>query len=258
MKIQMLPSTIDENGKASARQHLLSIVVDDSVAIDAGCLALSCTDLQRSQIRDVVLTHTHLDHIAGLPLFIDDLFSTLQEPVRIHASEIVISLLEEHIFNWSIYPRFSELRNENGPVMEYVPFQAGREFSVRHLRVLPVEVNHKVPSCGFVVSDGRTTIAMTGDTAETGNFWNCVNGLEAVNTVLVECAFPDGLADLAGISYHLTPSGLARELEKLERTDCEIFVVNIKPSYRDEIVSQIGSLDRRPINILEVGRIYEW
>jgi hypothetical protein len=99
---------------------------------------------------------------------------------------------------------------------------------------------------------------MTGDTAETGNFWNCVNGLEAVNAVLVECAFPDGLADLAGISYHLTPSGLARELEKLERTDCEIFVVNIKPSYRDEIVSQIGSLDRRPINILEVGRIYEW
>ena len=258
MKLQLLPSTFAHDGTRSPRQHLTTIVLDDVVSFDAGTLAMACTDKQRAGIRDIVITHAHLDHIAGLPLFIDDLFSTLLEPVRIHASENVISLLEEHIFNWNIYPRFSELTNENGPVMEYLPFQAGREFAVRHLRVLPVEVNHKVPSCGFVVSDGRTTIAMTGDTAETGRFWNCVNGLAKVNALLVECAFPDGLAELAGISYHLTPSALALELEKLERTDCEIFVVNIKPSYRDEIVSQIGALDRGRINILEVGQVYEW
>src|SRR6188768_1006550 len=118
MKIQLLPSSIDEDGRASLRQHLLSIVVDDRVAVDAGCLAFSCSDKQRSAIRDIILTHTHLDHIAGLPLYIDDLFATLTEPVRVHATGEMIEILERDIFNWSIYPRFSELRNDYGPVVE--------------------------------------------------------------------------------------------------------------------------------------------
>ena len=45
----------------------MSIIIDDSVAIDAGSLAFACTGRQRERVRDVVLTHTHLDHIAGLP-----------------------------------------------------------------------------------------------------------------------------------------------------------------------------------------------
>src|SRR5437868_1212719 len=100
MKVQLLPSTIDENGRASARQHMLTMVIDDRVAIDAGCLAFSCSDVQRAQIRDIILTHTHLDHIAGLPLFIDDLFATLTEPVTVHATRQMIDILERDIFNW--------------------------------------------------------------------------------------------------------------------------------------------------------------
>ena len=127
MKIQMLPSSIDENGQASDRQHLLTLVIDDCVAIDAECLAMSCSPKQRENIRDVILTHTHLDHIAGLPIFIDDLFASLKEPVRIHASSEMIEILERDIFNWAIYPRFSQLSNDDGPVMEYREFERGAD-----------------------------------------------------------------------------------------------------------------------------------
>ena len=68
MKLQLLPSTFDENGRASPRQHLTCFVIDDCVAIDAGSLAMSVNPVQRKNIRDIVLTHAHLDHIAGLPL----------------------------------------------------------------------------------------------------------------------------------------------------------------------------------------------
>ena len=74
MKIQLLPSTLDHKGCATARQHLSCFVIDDCVAIDAGSLAMSTTAEQKELIRNVVLTHAHLDHVAGLPLFIDDLF----------------------------------------------------------------------------------------------------------------------------------------------------------------------------------------
>jgi cAMP phosphodiesterase len=258
MKLQLLPSTFDENGQASARQHLSCFVVDDLVAIDAGSLAMATSFEQKKQIRDVILTHAHLDHIAGLPLFIDDLFATLRRPVCVHATAEVIEVLERDIFNWSVYPRFSELENDNGKVMHYSPFEVGREFTVKHLRVKAVEVNHKVPCVGFVISDGKATFALTSDTAEAGGFWEALNSEGDLSAVLVECAFPNELEELAHISYHLTPKNLKTELEKVAERDFPVYVINIKPMYRDEIVAQIKALEIENLHILEVGKIYEW
>lgn len=258
MKVQLLPSTIDENGVASRRQHLLSIVIDDRVAIDAGCLALSCSDLQRAQIRDVVLTHTHLDHIAGLPLFIDDLFATLKEPIRVHATREMIDILERDIFNWSIYPRFSELSNDNGPVVEYREFSRGSRFDVGHLSVQSVAVNHKVAANGYVISGGDGAIAITGDTAETKEIWDVCNATADLKAVLVECAFPDELGELANVSHHLTPARLKSEIAKLDDREIPIYVINIKPMYRDVVIEQIRRASLARVQILEVGKVYEF
>ena len=258
MRFQLLPSTFEENGQASPRQHLACFVVDDAVSIDAGSLAMATSSLQKKQIRDVILTHAHLDHIAGLPLFIDDLFATLRRPIQIFATPEVIEILERDIFNWSIYPRFSELENANGKVMEYRPFQAGEEFSVQHLHVKAVAVNHKVPCFGLIVSDGKTKFALTSDTAQMDGFWQVLNKEEGLSAILVECAFPNALEELAHISYHLTPKLLKKELEKINNPNCQIYVVNIKPTYRDDIVREIAELELENLQILEVGRVYEW
>ena len=258
MKLQLLPSSFDEHGAASARQHLSCFVIDDCVAIDAGSLALAASAAQKKQIRDVVLTHAHLDHIAGLPLFIDDLFATLDAPVSVHAVPEVVEALERNIFNWEIYPRFSELENANGAVMRYQPFQIGEQFSVKHLRLKSIAVNHKVPSVGFIVLDDKTAFALSGDTAKTDEFWEILNRERNLSALLVECAFPDELGELAEVSHHLTPRTLKRELEKFDRKECLIYVVNIKPMYRDEVVRQIEELKIENLQILEVGRVYEW
>jgi cAMP phosphodiesterase len=259
MKLQLLPSTFDENGMASPRQHLSCFVVDDYVAIDAGSLATAASAAQKKQIRDIVLTHAHLDHIAGLPLFIDDLFSSLDAPICVHALPEIVETLERDIFNWEIYPRFSELENANGTaVMKYQPFAVGAEFSVSHLRLKAVRVNHKVSTVGFVVSDNRMKFAVSGDTAETDEFWQILNAEENLSALLVECALPNELEELARVSHHLTPRILKKELEKFNRQECSIYVINIKPTYRDDVVRQIGELEIENLQILEVGQIYEW
>lgn len=237
---------------------MTTLVLDDVVALDAGSLAMACSAQQRASIRDIIISHAHLDHVAGLPLFIDDLFATLTEPVRIHATAEVIEVLETHVFNWKVYPRFSELTNDFGPVAEYVEFQPGGSFDIRHLTVAAIEVEHKVQSCGFIISDADTTIAVTGDTAPTDSFWSRVNELASVRAVLIECAFPNELSELASLSFHMTPNDMRMELEKLKRTDCEVFVTNIKPAYCSETVSQINSLNIERLKILEVGRTYVW
>lgn len=258
MKLQLLPSTFDENGGASARQHSACFVVDDQVAIDAGSLAMAATAIHREKIRDVVLTHAHLDHIAGLPLFIDDLFANLTEPISVHASPEVIEILENDIFNWDVYPSFSELENENGKVLDYKPFSIGSSFSIKYLDFKSVKVNHKVPSVGFIVSDEKTAFAITGDTAEMDDFWKVTNKEKHLDAILVECAFPNDLRELAKVSHHLTPQTLGFELEKNDKKNVPIFAINLKPMYREKIVEEIGKLKIENLEILEVGKIYNW
>jgi len=258
VKIELLKSSIGCNGESTNKQHLTCFVIDDRVAIDAGSLAQSCSEHQRTSVRDIVLTHAHLDHIAGLPLFIDDLFATLTAPIRIHACRGVIEALENHIFNWSVYPRFSELANSNGAVIEYRPLVDGVESQLGDLRLLPVPVNHKVTSSGFVISNTTASIGFTGDTSVMDEFWRVVNQTKNLSALLIECAFPDSLQELADVSHHLTPLRLKDEVRKFQHPGTPMFVINMKPMYRDEIVAELDRLRIPDLHILEPGAVYEF
>ena len=258
MKLRLLPSTIEPDGRASLRQHHSCFVIDGSVAIDAGSLATSATRDEFENVRDIVLSHAHLDHISGLPLFIDDLFPSLKEPVRVHASRPVIDALEQHVFNWVVYPRFSELNNDHGPVIGYHEFVNAKTFEVRHLSVTPIDVNHKVPSSGFVISDGKTTVAISGDTAEAGGFWDFTNGLQALDALFIECAFPNEHEELAKKSFHLTPRKLERELARFKNKTTAIFAINLKPAYYDSIIEELIALKLDRLEVMEPGRVYEF
>jgi ribonuclease BN (tRNA processing enzyme) len=256
MKLQLLPSTI-ENGQVTPKQHLSCFVIDDRVTIDAGSLAISTNAIQKKQIRDVILTHAHIDHIAGLPLFIDDLFADIVKPLEIYATKEVIHILKEDIFNWDVYPDFAELENENGVVLQYCPFEIGIPFLSEHLQVKAIPVNHKVPAVGFVISDGVSKFAISGDTAEMNDFWNHINQEKKIDALLIECAFPNKLSDLARVSHHMTPQLLKKELGKFKHKDCPIYVINMKPMYFQEIIDEINQLKIENLEILEVNRVYD-
>jgi cAMP phosphodiesterase len=257
MKVRLLPSSFDDDGTASARQHLSCLVVNDRLAIDAGSLALGVTDKMRREVRSVVLTHAHLDHIAGLPLFIDDLFASLTSPVRIYALQEVIDVLENDIFNWKVFPRFSELRSSSGVVMEYKPIGMGENFQIDDLILRLFKTEHLVPSAGTVLSDKSTSIAITGDTSTLEGLTETLPSIGDLKAVLVECAFPNELADIARNSHHMTPATLAVELERAD-LKCPIYVINIKPQYRNEVVSQLAELKMRELNVMSVGEDYFW
>jgi ribonuclease BN (tRNA processing enzyme) len=258
VRIQLLPSTFDAQGVATLEQRLTCFLIDDRVAVDAGSIALALPNDRRSKVKDIIVTHPHMDHIASLPIFIDDLYPNLQEPMRIYATEEVIGLLERDVFNWNVYPRFSDLKNDYGPVMEYVPIPIGTPFQVAHLTVVAVPVNHIVPTVGLVVSDGQKSVAFSSDTAETEDFWRIVNQMKDLDALLIEASFPDRMAKLAHVSRHFTPASLGQELKKLTHNGMDIMAVHLKPSYRDEIIEQLKALNIPKLSVMEPGRVYEW
>jgi cAMP phosphodiesterase len=258
VRVQLLPSTFDAQGVATLEQRLTCFLIDDCVAVDAGSIAIALTDEQRAKVRDIIVTHPHLDHIASLPIFIDDLYPTLKEPMRVHATPEVISLLERDVFNWNVYPRFSDLKNDYGPVMEYVPIPVGSSFKVAHLDVVAVPVNHIVPTVGLVVSDGTKSVAFSSDTAETDEFWKILNAMKDLDALLIEASFPDRMAKLAEVSRHFTPASLNEELKKLTHNGMDIMAVHLKPTYRDEIIEQLKALNIPKLRVMEPGKVYEW
>jgi len=258
VRIQLLPSTFDAKGVATLEQRLTCFLIDDCVAVDAGSIAIALTNEQRSKVKDVIVTHPHLDHIASLPIFIDDLYNTLQEPMRVHATQEVIGLLERDVFNWNVYPRFSDLKNDYGPVMQYVPIPIGTPFPVAHLNVVAVPVNHIVPTIGLIVSDGQKSVAFSSDTAETEEFWKIVNEMKELDALLIETSFPDRMAKLAEVSRHFTPASLDQELKKLTHNGMDIMAVHLKPTYRDEIIEELKALNIPKLSVMEPGKVYTW
>lgn len=228
------------------------------MAVDAGSIALALSPDQREKVRDIIVTHPHMDHIASLPIFIDDLYPVLKTPMRVYATQEVIGLLERDIFNWNVYPRFSELRNDYGPVMEYVPIPIGEEFKVAHLTVTAVPVNHIVPTVGLVVGDGKSTVAFSSDTYETEDFWKTVNRAADVHALLIEASFPDSMGKLAEVSRHFTPASLKRELTKLNHNGLDILAVHIKPAYRQTIIDELNALAIPGLGVMEPGRTYDF
>lgn len=258
MKIQLLPSSFDSHGRATAAQRLTCFLIDDRVTVDAGSLGIALTEDQRRTVRDIIVTHPHMDHIASLPIFVDDLFAELEEPIRIYATQEVIDLLERDVFNDNVYPRFAQLSNQYGRVMEYVPFRPGEEFTIAHLKVTAVPVNHIVPTVGLLVSDGRKTVAFSSDTAETDAFWTLVNSVPHLDALLIEASFPNSMDRLAEASKHLTPATLKKELSKLNHNGIDILAVHLKPAYRETLIAELKGLGIPSLDVMEPGRLYEW
>ena len=258
MRVQLLPSTFDGHGHATLEQRLTCYLIDDCVAVDAGSLGIALTPDQRQTVRDIIVTHPHMDHIASLPIFIDDLFPILKDPIRVHATKEVIELLERDVFNWNVYPRFSELKNDYGPVMEYVPIPRGREFKLAHLTITAWPVNHIVPTVGLIVSDGKSTIAFSSDTAETEELWEAINQIAHVDALLIEASFPNSMAKLAEVSTHFTPEMLSKELGKLRHNGLDILAVHLKPAYREKIIEELTGLAIPNLKVMEPGKTYSW
>jgi cAMP phosphodiesterase len=258
LRIQLLPSSFDASGHANAAQRLTCFLIDDQVTVDAGSIGIALNETQRRHVRDVIVTHPHMDHIASLPIFVDDLFGELEQPIRIHATQQVIDLLKRDVFNDNVYPKFDELRNERGRVMEYVPFETGQEFKVAHLTITAVPVNHIVPTVGLLVSDGQVTVAFSSDTAETDAFWKLASQAPHLEALFIEASFPNSMRALAEASKHLTPQMLHNELRKLSHNGMDILAVHLKPAYRETVARELAELGVANLSVMEIGRVYEW
>lgn len=234
-----------------------SLLIDDDILIDGGTGLGELTAEEMRRIRHVFLTHTHLDHIACLPLMIDSLFPHIGEPLVIHAQEQSIEVLKQHIFNWSVWPDFARLPSPEAPVMRYETHRPGEPVKVggRTLEMIPV--NHIVPTVGYRISGDGGVMAYSGDTTSNDTFWEALNAGERLDLLLVEVAFIERFRELSLQSRHYCPSLLAADLTKLRHRP-QVWLTHNKPGEEDQIFAECRErITDRELHRLQGGMILE-
>lgn len=228
-------------------------LVDNTLAVDAGALTSTLPLDALLGIEDVVLTHSHLDHVKDVPLLADLLVGRRRRPLRVHASTRCARTLRESLFNGELWPDFTRIPSARRPVVEIRPFPPTRPFRAGRYTIHPVPVHHPVESVGLVVSDGKASFAVSGDTGPTLRFWRRVSAEERLGALLVETSFPSRLQRLADASGHLTPRTLERELSKLTRNGFPVLLYHLKPAHRAELERELSALDLPGVRVLAAG-----
>lgn len=230
-------------------------LVDGVLALDAGALTSTLPLEQLVKIDDILLTHSHFDHIKDLPLLADVLVGRRDTPVTIWANRECIATLRENLFNDVLWPDFTRIPTKKKPVYRLKSFKSGGSFSIGRYQVKSVPVTHPVESCGFVLSDGHSSMALSGDTGPTEKFWKVLNAIDDLKLLLLETSFPNALQALADISGHFTPQTMHAELAKFDRRDCQVLLYHLKPAFVDVLKREVKHL---PVHVCEEGEIYSF
>lgn len=235
--------------------HPSAFLVDDSLLLDAGTIGAVLSEHEQWAIKQIFITHAHLDHIRGIPMLADNIvIKELNKHLSIYGMAETIDSLSTHLLNDVIWPDFSKIPPDR-PVIQYQRIVPEVEMEIGDYRVTAIEVNHTVPAVGYLVRKGNKAIMYTGDTGPTERLWSFTKGLSAL---IVEVSFPNEMEKLALLTRHLTPALLATELAKLKELPPRILITHPKPQHYDKIASELDDLANDRIELLRDGNVYEF
>lgn len=238
-------------GASDATHNLTGYLIDDRIAVDAGTLTSKLTFAQQARVEQVFITHAHADHIRDLPHLIHNRFSQNAPPLVIIAAKDVMEQLRGHVFNDVVWPDFARFTNPetSKPAVEYKSLQVGRRWEVEGAAFTALRVDHLVPAAGVIVETPGGSIAFTGDTGPTKDFWKKASAVANLAAIISEASFPNDQKQLAIDSGHLTPEMFGEELKKVT-ADVPVYASHRKIPFERNIESEIRNIRDRRARIL--------
>jgi ribonuclease BN (tRNA processing enzyme) len=240
-----------EKGRQVHQCRTCGFLINDTVMVDAGTVGAALTLPQQRQIKQVLLSHLHFDHIKGLPTLADNLVDEGNHSIVLSSIDQVLDGLRVYVFNGEVYPDFLTLPDPQRSIFVCRSIEVGKENEFGGLRVTAVPVNHLVPTVGFIIRESDTSLLYSGDTYDTDDLWLAAARDRNLKAAFIETSFPDEMLELARVSKHLTPRLLAKQFHKLGRPDLPVYVYHLKPRFRDEIRRQLDTLGIRHLTVLE-------
>jgi len=237
--------------------RLTSFLINESVLLDAGSPTESLSLTEQHKIRHICLSHVHLDHIKDIAFLADNRSLKCQgmearnRTITIHSLAENNAALKQHFLNNFIWPDFTCIPSSEEPILHLHDIEAEVPFEVDGLKVTAIPVNHPVPCTGFLLEENGVQIIYSADTGNTDRLWEVANAQPNLKAVIVDCSFPNTYQRLADISGHMTPRGMLRDLQKLERLgNIPIYLYHMKPETLTIMSSEVEELNIPHLHML--------
>ena len=251
--------TIMDGLKAVHRQHYFKI--------SPACFL-------RQRIKGYLITHPHLDHVAGLIIN-----SPEDNPKNIYGLPFTIKALETRYFTWSSWANFAD-EGEQPTLNKYHYIRLKPEVPtvLKHtkMEVTAFELSHAHPgrSTAYLIKNNNAYFLYLGDTGDDKiegsqrlhKLWEAVAPLlksGKLKGISIECSFPEKQPDNQ-LFGHLKPSSLISNLTILDRlaggtplhhviAKLPVIIAHIKPVGDNE---QIIHKELKALNQLDLHLIF--
>lgn len=175
-------------------------------------------------IKAYLISHAHLDHISGLVLN-----STDDNPKMIMATSATITNLKDNIFNWKIWPNFSDTGTQPLKKYHYITMQYAKNYDIANtgLSVVAYPLNHgnSCPSTAFLLNNDNFYLLYVGDTGsdqiqkdnKLKHLWQTIAPLiitRKLRVIFIECSYPNSQPEKM-LYGHLSPQWFILEMQDL-------------------------------------------
>ncbi len=230
-----------------------AFLLDNEILLDAGSVTSVLNEKEQLMIKNIFITHAHLDHIRSIPFFADNIVVRgKKHKVTIYSIPPVIKIIKSHLFNSKIWPDFTLIPNADQAILNFEEIKTGISLKINSYLITPYKVKHTVPAVGYLIEDERKCLFYTGDTGPTSNTWHKL-GTKKINCLIIDVSFPNSMKAMAIATGHLTPDLLNKELSKIQKRPDMVCITHIKPQYYTTIKNELKKLRIKNIKIFHDG-----
>lgn len=242
------------HGSSQPGFHLCSFLINESFVLDAGSITEILPLKEQKKIKNILITHSHLDHIKDIAFLADNIQIPRPAPINLVSTKEILDIIKNHFLNDLIWPNFTRLPNPELPILKYKPIPMEHPVMIDDLEIKIVKVKHAVPTVAYFISDGTSTIMFSGDLGPPSNkLWQIANRTENLKAIFIDIAFPNSMKHIADLSKHMTPDYLAKELSKLKKS-VAIYGYHIKSRFQREIKKEMSVICPQ-VNIIKEGEV---
>lgn len=179
---------------SSDRHTACLLLPEPGIMLDAGTGFFRAGPLLAREELDIVLTHVHLDHVAGLTFLLDMMPESMTHNVTVHGRPRDVRYVRTGLFDSPLFPvpfpgQFRDIR---GPV------------EIRGWRLSVREQVHPGGSLGVRLDGPTGSVVYITDTTADASDDEAVAFASGADLLIHECNFPDVFEDLARKTGHST------------------------------------------------------
>jgi ribonuclease BN (tRNA processing enzyme) len=247
----MVVKVVGCHGGTSPGYRTTCFRINNSFLIDAGSAASSFSLKEQGEIKDVLITHPHIDHIKDLCFLVENSFRPEREPLVIHSTTAILDDIHNHLFNNVLWPDFSEIYVDEKSQKTLLEFRTIKpDHTVDNVKVKHFRVNHPGNAIGFILDDGQQQVLFSGDTGPTDLIWQAANECPNLVAIFTEISFPNRMEKLALASGHYTTQQMLNDIEKVNNKEVPVYISHFKPMFFEELMEEFHRLKPERVSLL--------